>query len=396
MALQTRIGDFITAIGTDYKQLRTWITGSSTGDLTGLTTTAKTSLVAAINETKAGNSGTPPDATEVTKGIAQIATQAETAAGTSDAKTVSPLKLAQKLAAWAQPLSANLTSLAAVASGAFGRTLLGSVDASSAKASLGLATVATSGSAADLTGVLGTAQLPPLAIQETFTAATQADMLALTAQRGDVAIRTDLGSKMYILTSDAPSVLANWVALTAAGDVTSVAGKVGGVTLVKGDVGLANVDNTADASKPVSTAQAAADTAIGTAASSDATTKANNAQAFAIQRANHTGTQAESTVTNLVTDLAAKAPLASPAFTGTPTGITKAHVGLANVDNTADASKPVSTAQAAAIATKLDKSANLSDLASVATARTNLAVYSQAELGNPETDLAALYLAAKA
>ena len=46
---------------------------------------------------------------------------------------------------------------------------------------------------------------------------------------------------------------------------------------------------------------------------------------------------------------ALKAPLASPAFTGTPTGITKAHVGLGNVDNTSDVNKPVSTAQATAI-----------------------------------------------
>ena len=37
--------------------------------------------------------------------------------------------------------------------------------------------------------------------------------------------------------------------------VDSVAGKTGVVTLVKGDVGLGNVDNTSDASKPVSTAQ---------------------------------------------------------------------------------------------------------------------------------------------
>lgn len=36
--------------------------------------------------------------------------------------------------------------------------------------------------------------------------------------------------------------------------VTSVAGKTGAVTLVKGDVGLGNVDNTSDASKPISTA----------------------------------------------------------------------------------------------------------------------------------------------
>jgi hypothetical protein len=45
------------------------------------------------------------------------------------------------------------------------------------------------------------------------------------------------------------------------------------------------------------------------------------------------------------------APIASPTFTGTVSGVTKAHVGLDNVDNTADASKPVSTAQATAIAT---------------------------------------------
>lgn len=37
--------------------------------------------------------------------------------------------------------------------------------------------------------------------------------------------------------------------------VSSVAGKIGAVTLVKGDVGLGNVDNTSDANKPVSTAQ---------------------------------------------------------------------------------------------------------------------------------------------
>jgi hypothetical protein len=38
-----------------------------------------------------------------------------------------------------------------------------------------------------------------------------------------------------------------------------------------------------------------------------------------LARANHTGTQAQSTVTNLTTDLALKAPLASPTFTGNVT-----------------------------------------------------------------------------
>ena len=55
--------------------------------------------------------------------------------------------------------------------------------------------------------------------------------------------------------------------------VDSVAGKTGTVTLVKGDVGLANVDNTSDAAKPVSTAtQTALD---GKAATSHTHTIAN-------------------------------------------------------------------------------------------------------------------------
>jgi hypothetical protein len=53
-------------------------------------------------------------------------------------------------------------------------------------------------------------------------------------------------------------------------------------SVTKSQVGLGNCDNTSDANKPVSTAQATADTAIGTAAASDATTKANAAQAAAI------------------------------------------------------------------------------------------------------------------
>ncbi len=46
---------------------------------------------------------------------------------------------------------------------------------------------------------------------------------------------------------------------------------------------------------------------------------ANSSDATLLARANHTGAQAQSTVTNLTADLALKAPLASPAFTGTAT-----------------------------------------------------------------------------
>jgi hypothetical protein len=58
MTLESRLAAVLSAIGVDYKKHNTWITGSSTGDLTGLTTTAKTSLVAAINEVRS-TGGTP-------------------------------------------------------------------------------------------------------------------------------------------------------------------------------------------------------------------------------------------------------------------------------------------------------------------------------------------------
>jgi hypothetical protein len=47
------------------------------------------------------------------------------------------------------------------------------------------------------------------------------------------------------------------------------------------------------------------------------------------------------------------APLASPTFTGTVSGITQSMVGLGNVDNTSDSSKPISTATQSALDAKL-------------------------------------------
>ena len=70
--------------------------------------------------------------------------------------------------------------------------------------------------------------------------------------------------------------------------------------LVKADVGLSNVDNTSDASKPIST------------------------------------------LTQTALDL--KAPIASPTFTGTVAGITSTMVGLGNVDNTSNATERAATA----------------------------------------------------
>lgn len=81
-------------------------------------------------------------------------------------------------------------------------------------------------------------------------------------------------------------------------------------TIPKADVGLGSVDNTADASKPVSTLQAAADAAV---------------QAAAIQRANHTGTQAASTISDF--NSATRAQVESELVAGTNVTITPGSSG---------------------------------------------------------------------
>ena len=72
-----------------------------------------------------------------------------------------------------------------------------------------------------------------------------------------------------------------------------------------------------------------------------------------------------STATQTALDL--KAPLASPTFTGTVAGITATMVGLGNVDNTSDANKPISTATQ----TALDLKAPLASPTFTGTATTN-------------------------
>ena len=163
---------------------------------------------------------------------------------------------------WYSPLVTAWNNLKTFVNGL--ETALG-LKASQADLTAGLATKVnsatyTAGMAlkADLVGgVVPTAQLPPIAVTEVSVVASQAAMLALTAQPGDVAIRTD-NSKTYILSAEPASTLANWAEIVAPGAVASVAGKTGVVALVKADVGLGSVDNTSDANKPISTATATA------------------------------------------------------------------------------------------------------------------------------------------
>ena len=149
--------------------------------------------------------------------------------------------------------------------------------------------------------------------------------------------------------------------------------------IVKADVGLSNVDNTSDADKPVSTATQAAlnlkaatvsPTFTGVPLAPTATAQTNTEQiattAFVMstigsvidaapeslntlnELANALADDANFSAT-VTSSLALKAPLASPTFTGTVSGVTATMVGLGNVNNTSDANKPVSTATQTAL-----------------------------------------------
>lgn len=95
----------------------------------------------------------------------------------------------------------------------------------------------------DVNGKIDATVLPALSISDTFVVSSQTAMLALTAEVGDICVRTDL-SKSYILKTAGASTLANWQELLTPTDlVQSVNGKTGAVTLTNSDIGLGNVQN---------------------------------------------------------------------------------------------------------------------------------------------------------
>lgn len=172
----------------------------------------------------------------------------------------------------------------------------------------------------DVSGKLNTSVLPGLSLTTTNVVATEALMLALTAEPGDIAVRTDI-KKTFVLKTAGASTLSNWQELLTPTDVvTSVAGKTGVVTLAKGDVGLGNADNTSDANKPISTAtQSALDL-------KSASNHVHGADEITIVTSDFSSTTVQDTIdefSSVMFDyLSEKAPLASPTFTGTPLSTT--------------------------------------------------------------------------
>ena len=259
-------------------------------------------------------------------------------------------------------------------------------------------------------GIIPSSQLPPVTLSSTNVVASDADMIALSsATVGSIAIRTDV-NKNYVLSALPASTLGNWVELlTPAAPVQTVNGYTGVVSISKSDIGLGNVDNTTDAAKPVSTAtQAALDlkldaSKVGVAsgvASLNALGKiptdqipaisfssvkvlSSDAEMLALSSA-VVGSVVIRTDLNKNYVLAAANPsvlsnwiqLLTPAppvqtvngYTGNVT-ISKADLGLSDINNTSDANKPISIATQAG----LDAKANSADMTTALNLKSPLA-----------------------
>jgi hypothetical protein len=81
------------------------------------------------------------------------------------------------------------------------------------------------------TGILPSSVLPPLAITDTYVVADETSMLALSVQKGDVAVRTDL-NKSFINKTGNNTTVSDWQELLSPSNtVLSVNGQTGSVVL---------------------------------------------------------------------------------------------------------------------------------------------------------------------
>ena len=177
---------------------------------------------------------------------------------------------------------------------------------------------------------------------------------------GNVNNTSDLNKPVSNATQTALDLKASIASLDLKAPLNSPAftGTVTGVTSAM--VGLGNVDNTSDLNKPVSIdTQTALDlkasinspafTGTVTGVTSTMVGLGNVNNTSDLNKPVSTDTQTALDLKASIASLDLKAPLNSPAFTGTVTGLTSAMVGLGNVDNTSDLNKPVSTATQAAL-----------------------------------------------
>lgn len=182
----------------------------------------------------------------------------------------------------------------------------------------------------------------------TFNAATNVPAIptATSSNKGWYYTVSTGGSQQGLNLVNGDWIISNgviWAKVDNNNSVTSVAGKVGSVSLVKSDVGLSNVDNTSDLLKPISTATA---TAIATKVSSAGTTNF-------IQKSTGTGTQGNSAMVDNGSSVTSSLPLSvTGAVTGTSivkSGATATNLLLAGGTDITQANLPISTATQTAL-----------------------------------------------
>ena len=271
-----------------------------------------------------------------------------------------------------QPLDADLTSIAALTTTAYGRGLLTEVSATTNRATLVLDQI---DNTADADKPVSTATQTALdgksATGHGHTLSDVSDSGALAAL--DTVSATEIDDEAVT-----PAKLAHVATDTILGRTTAATGDVEVLTSTqaRGVLGVDNTDNTSDANKPVSTAT---QTALDGKLDDDFTNADSGAQTDdKYLKADGAGGVAWAVATGAggVTELSDLSDVNSSTDTNgfvlvadgsgfDARALVKGDVGLGNVDNTSDLAKPISTATQTGLDGKQDTTTELDDLSDV-------------------------------
>ena len=368
--LLSSLNDLAAAIGDDPAFFTTVATNLSNheADTTNVHGIANTALLATKSYADTAASNAQAAAESTASADATTKANAAELAAAADATTKATAAQAAAVATAAADATTKANAAEAAALAALNSALL--TEASTRNSAI---SSAVSGHSSDTTDIHGIADTSALATK------TYADS-AVSTHNGVSTNVHGISNTANLVTLAGTQTLTNKT-------ITSPSG------LVKGDVGLGNVDNTSDTNKPVSTAtqtalnlkaNAASPTFTGTVTTPLSTAgyvKTNSSGVLSSSAA-----IAQADITNLTTDLAAKAPLASPALTGTPTAPTaSAGTNTTQIATTAFVSTAVSNLVAsapAALDTLNELATALGNDASFSTTVTN-SLAAKAPLASP-------------